>query len=76
MNNSLEEVYLCYNSFGIDGCTALAECIKYNKVLKLISLRGNQLTHECASILAEGLSKNSTLKSLFVSIFRDKYSNC
>ena len=67
-NNILEEVYLCHNQFALEGCKAISDLIKYNKVLKLLSLKGNMFTSECATMLAEALARNSTLKSLFVNI--------
>ena len=62
----MQEIYLANNEFGFDGTLAIADCIKYNKVLKLIDIKMNSLNYDCARLIANALSENTTLTSLIV----------
>ena len=62
----LREIYLGNNDFGLDGTLAICDCIKYNKIIKLIDLKMNNLNYECAKLLAASIAENSTLNSLIV----------
>ena len=44
----------------------MSECIRFNKVLKLIDLTNNRLNYDAAKCIAESLKQNSTLESLIV----------
>ena len=59
----------------MEGTIAICDCIKYNKVLKLIDLAQNQLNYDCAKLIAAALVDNTTLLSLIVCrIFKTNYN--
>lgn len=72
-NYSIEEINLGYNAFGLEGSRAVADCIKYNKVIKTIFLNNNRVTYDAARIIADSLRENSTLRALDVNIKHDLF---
>ena len=65
-NFVLEEINLSNNTFGVDGGTAMSECIKYNKMIKSIDLSNNRLNYDATKCIAESLGQNSTIEMLNV----------
>ena len=66
-NNSIQELNLSYNGFGLEGIIGISECIKYKTNFKSIDLSCTRLTYECAIHLANALKVNTTLNYLDVS---------
>ncbi|KAH3759104.1 NOD3 protein [Pelomyxa schiedti] len=60
----LRELYLGYNSIGDAGAQQLAEALKMNKTLKVLSLQANKITDTGAAFLLQAVKTNSTLTHL------------
>jgi hypothetical protein len=62
-NDSLEELYISRNKFGIIGLTLLATGLKNNTGLAALYLDGNSIGGDGAAVIADALSSNTSLTS-------------
>jgi len=65
--DNLKELWLGSNSIGDEGVKAIAEYLKYNTTLQILSLGANNIGEIGASYLADALENNNTIMKLFLS---------
>ena len=65
--HSLTELYLARCNLSEDGACQLAEALRDNSTLRVLSLRYNPLGERGAKALVESLAHNTSLKSLYLS---------
>ena len=72
-NNTLQTLYICYNSLGCKGVTYIAKALKSNKMLTFLHLTQTDCSDEGAAALAAMLCSNKTLTKLFLSNYDKKF---
>jgi Ran GTPase-activating protein (RanGAP) involved in mRNA processing and transport len=65
-STSIIELFLAWLGIGAQGAKFLAEAIKLNCSLRVISLGGNNIRDEGVEYLAEAIRVNSTLQVIFL----------
>ncbi|KAL7466713.1 hypothetical protein ACHAXS_007029, partial [Conticribra weissflogii] len=66
VNQTLDTLYLTWNSIGVEGAVFLAEALKDNQTLIYLNLSANSIGHKGAGALAEALKVNKTLQKIFL----------
>lgn len=70
-SNFLEELYLGFNGFTIDGAVALSNMLKTNNRLKMFDMQGIMLDITSMKIISDSLKENHSLLKLYLDIDSD-----
>ncbi|EFC44532.1 predicted protein [Naegleria gruberi] len=70
-SNFLEELYLGFNGFTIDGAVALSNMLKTNNRLKKFDIQGIMLDLTSMKIISDSLKENHSLLKLYLDIDSD-----
>lgn len=62
----MEVLRLRFNAIGVEGATAMAECVKNNVALLMVDLENNQMQWEGVMKLGESLETNRIIERLDV----------
>jgi len=65
----LTEFDVSWSGLGYDGSVALRRVLLVNKVLQRLNVSNCNIDWTCAKLIGQGLQRNSTLKTLNVSLF-------
>nr|CCD12017.1 unnamed protein product [Trypanosoma congolense IL3000] len=62
--SAVQEVLLCFNDIGREGCDALSDAVNISVNLRLLDIRGNGLNAKCVNKLLKAVSSSMTLVRL------------